>query len=159
MTDYQLNNTDPEDIDDLLLQVEKSFDIKFAPAELSHCTTFGELCDHISNKIELENSEDCTTQQAFYKLRQSICTVLSFNVNDLTTKTLIIEILPRANRITKIKKLEKYLGFKLGILRPKHSISGSLIFILLASIIGLFFLLEDWCFRTFHFYNWALACK
>ena len=139
MTDYQLNNIDPGDIDDLLLQVEKSFDIKFAQAELSHVTTFGELCDQIANKIELENSEDCTTQQAFYKLRQSISTVLLFNLNDLTPKTLINQILPRPTRVSKIKKLEMHLGFKLDILRPRHSISGSLIFILLASIIGVFF--------------------
>ncbi len=139
MTDYLLNNTDPEDMEDFLVKVEKSFDIKFAHAELLNVTTFGELCDHVSNKIKLENSEDCTTQQAFYKLRQSISTVLSFNLNDLTTKTLIVQILPRPNRISKVKELEKHLEFKLGILRPKHLISGSLIFVLLASIIGLFF--------------------
>ena len=139
MTDYQLNNIDPEDIDELLLQVEKSFDIKFVNYEFSHVTTFGELCDCIANKIELENSEDCTTQQAFYKLRQSISTVLFFNLGDLTTKTLISQILPRPTRISQTKKLEKQLDLKLNILRPRHSISGSLIFILIASIIAVFF--------------------
>ncbi|MGY4384993.1 hypothetical protein ACVWYN_002029 [Pedobacter sp. UYP24] len=139
MNDHQLNNIDSYDIDELLLQVEKSFDIKFAPTEFSHVTTFGELCDCIANKIELENSEDCTTQQAFYKLRQSIATELSFNLTDLTTTTLIIQILPRPTRISKVKELEKHLGFKLNILRPRHSINGSLIFILIASIISVFF--------------------
>ena len=65
-TNYKLRDIDSEDIEDLLLRVEKSFGIKFAEKELFHVSTFGELCDHITNKMELENSEDCTSQQAFY---------------------------------------------------------------------------------------------
>lgn len=139
MTDYKLNNIDPEDIGDLLLKVEKSFDIKFADSELTNVTTFGELCDHIANKIELESSEDCTTQQGFYKLRQSISDSLNFNISELTPETLITQFLPRPKRIAKVKELEKHLGFKLNILRPKHSISGALMLSLLASLVMLFF--------------------
>ncbi|NEU08171.1 acyl carrier protein [Flavihumibacter sp. R14] len=139
MIDHKLNNVDSEDIEDLLLKVEKSFDIKFADFELANVTTFGELCDHIANKIELENFEDCTTQQAFYKLRQSISVSLYFNVSELTPATSVTHILPRPNRIAKVKKLEEHLGFKLNILRPKHSISGTLILSLLASLVALFF--------------------
>jgi hypothetical protein len=65
--------------------------------------------------------------------------VFSININDLATKTLIVQILPLPNRNLNVKKLEKHLGFKIDILRPKYSVSGSLIFILLASILGLFF--------------------
>ncbi|HEX8377523.1 MAG TPA: hypothetical protein VF602_06865 [Pedobacter sp.] len=137
MTDYRLNNIDSEDIDDLLLGVEKSFVIKFANTELSHIMTFGELCDHVANKIKLEHVSDCTTQQAFYKLRHSIATNLDYT--DLTTKTLISQIFPRPTRIADVKTLEQHLGFKLNILRPKHSISGSLVFILIASLVAIFF--------------------
>ena len=59
MTDYELKNIDPDDISDLLVKVEKSFDIKFGDTELMHISTFGELCDHIANKIQLDNSNAC----------------------------------------------------------------------------------------------------
>jgi len=41
MTNYELKNIDSEDIEDLLLKVETSFDIKFLDEELVHITTFG----------------------------------------------------------------------------------------------------------------------
>lgn len=46
MKDYEL-----KDIDYLLLKIEKSFDIKFTEYELIHIKTFGQLCDHITNKL------------------------------------------------------------------------------------------------------------
>lgn len=76
MTDYELNNIDPENIEDLLVKVEKSFNIKFVGNELIALLTFGELCDHIVNKIKLDHSDNCTTQQAFYKLRNAISLIL-----------------------------------------------------------------------------------
>ena len=69
MINYELKDIDPEDIEDLLVKIEQSFDIKFEGNELVHAKTFGQLCDHITNKIQLLNSADCTTQQAFYKLQ------------------------------------------------------------------------------------------
>ena len=52
MTDYELKDIDSEDISDLLVKVEKSFNIKFGDKELMHISTFGELCDQIINKIQ-----------------------------------------------------------------------------------------------------------
>lgn len=127
-TNYELKNIDSEDIEDLLVKVETSFDIKFVGKELVHITTFGQFCDHIANKIQLDNSEDCTSQQAFYKLRDAIST--NFTLTDL---------LPRPNRRSRTKKLEKHLGFKLNILRPPHWVIGTLAILLLASIVGIFF--------------------
>lgn len=122
MKSYQLENIDPEDIGDLLVKVENSFNITFADNELSHITTFGELCDHIINKIQLENADDCTTQQAFYKLRQTLITIDS-KYNDITPDTSLIDLLPRQKRISTLKQIEKNLGFKLSILRPPYFVS------------------------------------
>ena len=62
LTTYSFKNIEPEDIEDSLRKVEESFGISFVNNELSHIKTFGELCDYISNKIELENQESCTKQ-------------------------------------------------------------------------------------------------
>jgi acyl carrier protein len=139
MTDYELKDIDSEDIGDLLVKVETSFDIKFVGDELSHITTFGQLCDHITNKIQLDNSVDCTSQQAFYKLRDAISSTLQIDNKTISTDFPLSDLLPRQNRRSRTKKLEKYLGFKLNILRPPHWVTGTFIILLLASIVGLFF--------------------
>jgi hypothetical protein len=139
MTDYELKNIDPEDIEDLLVKVETSFDIKFVGDELVHITTFGQLCDHVANKIQLDNSNDCTSQQAFYKLRHAISTTFQIDNKTFSTEFSLTDFLPRQSRRSRTKKLENHLGFKLNILRPPHWVTGTLAIILLISLIGLFF--------------------
>ena len=138
---YELKNIDTEDIEDLLIKVEKSFDIKFGNAELVHITTFGELCDHIANKIQLDHSDDCTTQQAFYKLRDAISSKFGINKKTISTDYLLIDLLPQKNRRKMTAELEKNLGFKLKILRPPHWETTILSILLLGSFVELFF---DW---------------
>lgn len=139
MTDYKLENMDTEDVEDLLIKIEKSFDIKFEDTELIHITTFGELCDHITSKIQLDNSDSCTTQQAFYKLRNAILATHNTNNKAITTDFPLNEILPRQNRRKKTAELENHLGFQLHILHPPHWITNALLILLLASFVGLFF--------------------
>lgn len=139
MTDYELKSIDPDDIDDLLVKVESAFDIKFVGDELFHITTFGELCDLISNKIQLENINDCTSQQAFYKLRNAISSTLQVDKNKISPDTYLKYLLPRPTRRSQTKMLEQKLGFAVSILRPPHWLSGTLFIILLVSIVGLFF--------------------
>ncbi|MFN7911931.1 MAG: acyl carrier protein [Bacteroidota bacterium] len=138
-TDYELKNIDSEDIEDLLVKVENSFDIKFGDTELIEIMTFGQLCDHIANKIQLDNSDDCTSQQAFYKLRNAISSTLQFDNKTITTDFPLVKLLPRQSRRVRTKKLEKHLGFKLNILRPPHWVTGTFVILLLASIVEIFF--------------------
>ncbi|QHL89155.1 hypothetical protein GU926_17665 [Nibribacter ruber] len=139
MKDFELKNTAPEDIEDLLVKVEKSFGIKFISNELTHVQTFGEMCDLIKSKIRLENADNCTTQQAFYKLRNSIINNLQVDKEQLTPDTSLADFLPRRTRKTAIKRIEQDLEFKLSILRPPHFITGFLTLLLLAAFVGLFF--------------------
>lgn len=138
MTDYELKNIDPDDISDLLVKVEKSFDIKFGNTELMHISTFGELCDHIANKIQLDNSNDCTSQQAFYKLRDTISTILQIDKKTISTNYSLADLLPRQSRRSQTKKLEEQLGFKINILRPPHWMTGILLILFLCSLVGLY---------------------
>ena len=139
MTDYELKDIDSEDIGDLLVKVETSFDIKFVGDELVRITTFGQLCDHIVNKIQLDNSADCTSQQAFYKLREAISSTLQIDNKTISTDFRLSDILPKQSRRSRTKKMEKHLGFKLNILRPPHWVTGTLAIILVVSLFGLFF--------------------
>jgi len=137
MTDYELKDIHIEDIEDLLFKVEDSFDIKSGDYELMHITTFGELCDHIANKIQLDHADDCTTQQAFYKLRNAISSKFNIDNKTISTDSLLVDLFPRQNRRTMITELEQYLGFELNILRPPHWITTTLTILLLGSLLFL----------------------
>lgn len=139
ISDDELENVDPEDISDLLVKVEKSFDMKFESTELKYILTFGELCDHITNKIQLVHSNDCTSQQAFYKLRDAMASILQIDYKTITTSSALLHLLPKQNRRSLVKKLEVHLGFKLHILRPPYWASATLAILLVTSCAALFF--------------------
>ena len=78
LTTIELKNIDPEDVGDVLKKVEKSFGFKFGDTELKDVKTFGELCDIITYKVQGDSTNDCTTQQAFYKLKTAISVTTTF---------------------------------------------------------------------------------
>ena len=96
------------------------------------------MCDHITNKIELDHSDNCTKQQAFYKLRNAISGTLNIDKASITTDTDLQKLLPKQNRRNIIKDVDKHLGFKTNILRPKYFVTETLAIILLTSFVGLF---------------------
>ena len=139
IADYELKNIDSEDLEELLKKVEASFDIKFGAAELANISTFGQLCNHISNKIHLVDSDGCTSQQAFYKLRDSISSSFHIDKRSISIDTSLATILPRQGRRLLTKQLENHLGFRLNILRPQHWIIITFVIFFLASLLALSF--------------------
>ena len=139
MDDFKLENIDIEDIEDLLGEVEKSFNIKFVGNELIGVKNFGELSDHIINKIQLENSDDCTSQQAFYKLRNVISKELEIDQKEITRQRKLEELFPKKVRRSNLKKLEQKLDFKLKILTSPGWVILPLTAIFFLSFICFFF--------------------
>lgn len=139
----ELKNIHPEDIEDVLLEVENSFDIKFDDNAFDHVQTFGEMCDHIKSKIRLKPTDDCTTQQAFYKLRNTLQSTLHLDKEEITPDTLLVDLLPRHTRKSKTKQIEQDLGIKLSLLRPPHWVTIFLLLLFCASSMGL---LMDWLY-------------
>jgi len=129
---------DVEDIEDLLKVIEKSYDIKFEKGELGHVRTFGQLTDHIISKIKSLDKEDCTNQQAFYKIRSAIEQIKTVDKSALSPTTQLADIFPRETRRKDIKKIEKKLGLDLEALEPKDYVTYSILLLLIISIIGLF---------------------
>ena len=134
----QLNNCDTEDVDDVLKQVESSFGFKFAINELAGVRTFGQVCDLIFAKLPSLDVTDCTTQQAFYKLRTSIAEISSVEKAQILPVTQLEVYFPRKNRKRAVKLLESRLGFRLHILRPKGAVSIALTICSLMSVVELF---------------------
>ena len=137
-TTIELKNIDPEDIGDVLQKVAKSFSFQFGDSELKDVKTFGELCDITISKVEGDNCNDCTTQQAFDKVREAIAMKLNIEKSTLTVDTRLQELFPEKDRLKQIKVVESVLGFQTKVLRPKHWITTLLVLLLLAFFIVLF---------------------
>lgn len=142
MRKIELKNIDPLDIEDLLLKIEFSFGIEFFENELKHIKTFGEFCEYVENKVELENTNDCTSQQAFYKLRNALSEILKKDKEEIHPNLLIEKTIPKNNRKKIIKQLEEKIDFELNILIVPEWILSILFLILFGFIITLFFFFE-----------------
>jgi hypothetical protein len=117
-----LSNIDPEDVGDVLLKIERSFNIRFTDEDLTHIKTFGALCDLVVDKVKQVQSDSCTTQQAFYKLRNAINAKKPIEKCDLKPQTKLCELFPRDNRIEVVADLEEEMGLHMNLLRPKPGI-------------------------------------
>lgn len=134
-----LNNFDAEDIGDVLLKIERSFDINFADTDLKGVKTFGALCDLVVSKIKQHHADSCTTQQAFYKLRNAINAKNPVDRSELKPQTKLCELFPRDNRIEVVADIEAEMGFHMNLLQPKQWIIWTFGSLLLASVVLTYF--------------------
>jgi len=136
---YELCNVDPDDISDVLVKVEKSFGFKFGKTELKDVKTFGELCDIITNKVLGDNSNDCTTQQAFYKLRHAIADTLPIDKKSITPDTDLQTLFPRQQRRQKVKEVRIKLDAHFDILEIKEWLKWTYFVGIILSLLMFFF--------------------
>lgn len=138
---FELENVDDEDLGDFLAKIERSHGIKFESSDFDKVNTYGELCDLLMSKYEgCEESTDCTTQQAFYKLRAAIGSSLLLDKKYLIkAETRMDAVIVRKNRIKEVKKLKKKLGIDLKFLCPPDWFSWVTFTLFLISLIAFFF--------------------
>jgi acyl carrier protein len=134
-----LSTIDPEDVGDVLLKIERSFNIRFTDQDLKHIKTFGALCDLVVEKVKQVQSDSCTTQQAFYKLRNAINAKKPIEKCDLKPQTKLCELFPRDNRIEVVADMEAEMGLHVNLLQPKRWIVYGFATLLLAAIALSFF--------------------
>jgi hypothetical protein len=139
--DFTLENVDPEDIGDVLVKLEKSFGIKFRDEAFREAKTFGDICDVIESHLELPHKEDCTSQQAFYKVRKAIGHTLRVDERTITPATRLNELFPRRNRRRGLRKLQRALGIEFNILDMKDWLMWLIFSGFILSLIALF---VDW---------------
>lgn len=121
--------------------VENSFGLTFGETELDPIPTFGEFCNVVLAKLPTAERSDCTSQQAFYKLRQALASYVPATA--IVPDAQLTELLPtsRKQREEIIEAVETTLGFPL-YLTGLANWAGN------AIIIG--FVLSIWAF----FYRW-----
>jgi hypothetical protein len=135
----KLDNYEDEDIFDVVLKLENSFGLKFEKDTFYNVQTFGDLCDIFTNNLQGENSDDCTTQQAFYKVRNAITTAQLMDTKSITLDTKLQDIFPRHNRKQKIKELQNELNLSFKILDIKSWLGWTIFIGIAASLIAFFF--------------------
>ncbi|MDN3550378.1 hypothetical protein [Mucilaginibacter aquaedulcis] len=136
---FNLNNVDPEDIGDVLVKIERSFNIRLDDTSPKDVKTFGKLCDIVVEKVKQTNNDSCTTQQAFYKIRNAINSTISPPKELIKPQTKLADIFPRDTRLQVIAEIEKEMGFKINLLQPKQGVVATFAFVLLASVAGFFY--------------------
>jgi len=159
LSDFKLDNIDPEDFGDTLLKLEKSFGIKFADNSMKDAKTFGDICDVIENHIILADKDDCTTQQAFYKIRKAIGLTQNFDVSNIEPQTQLADIFPRSNRRQNVKHFQEELGFSVDILTMKTWLALTILIGFIASLVAFFF---SWQYAVtglsfFAVFTWAAS--
>lgn len=140
-SEYLLEHVELQDISDAIITIQQSFQISFREDELANVKIFEDLCNLIHEKIKLEDRDDCTSQQAFYKLNRALSHTFNLSKLHLSPETLIDNIIPRKNRIKKVKMLEDILDMRLFLLSPPFSLTCVLIVVFLLSLLAFFI---DW---------------
>ena len=136
-----LNDIDPENIDLVLQKIQGSFDIRFEQDDLDHVKTFSQLCDAVQKKVKQKNGEACTTQHAFYMLRHAINNTVAGTDKDLIKpQTKLSNVFPSDTRLQVIAEVEKELGFKMNLLKPKGAVVFAFSMLLGASLFSMYFL-------------------
>lgn len=135
-----LHNVDPADIDDVLMKIQHLFGIRFEQEDLEHVKTFGNLCDAVVKKVKDRNAESaCTTQHAFYTLRNAVYATTNVEKEMVKPQTRLAQLFPRDTRLEVIAEVEKEMGFKINLLKPKGSVVATFVAILVISLAGAFF--------------------
>lgn len=138
-----LENTDPEDIGDVLMLLADSFGIKYSQDDFKTAKTFGDLCDVIERKVALDHKDDCTTQQAFYKIRATLEQMELTGNTVITPETELVVLFPRPARRKLVGQFQSRLGIKLDFLKIKDWLSWTILIGFILSLIALFF---EWRF-------------
>jgi len=137
MKDFLIEDVDNEDAEELLTQIERSFDFKFEKDDLINVSSIRDIYDVILDKFTSKKSTSCTSQKAFYILRKDI-KALNIYTGPVFPETLIIHVLKK-NRRKSVKLIETKTGFKLNLLRPPHFLTTINLIILALGLI-------DWIF-------------
>ena len=136
--EYNLKHVEWEEVGDVLVIIEQSFNISFEDQDFINLKTFGDLCDLVHDKIVLEHRDDCTSQQAFYKLKKALAATFDVDQKNIVPGTLLSEIIPYKYRIDKVKVLEQKLEMKLMLLSPPVWLSVGLLILLGFSFLAFF---------------------
>lgn len=135
----QLKNVDREDIHDVIQKIERSFGITFNPDDFQNVSTIGDLCNLVHSKLKLEHLDTCTTQHAFYMLRNAITTSTTIDRCAINTNTCLKDVFPEEERLQLVADIEQEMGLRLNVLQPKDAVILALAALFILSLVATYF--------------------
>src|SRR5919202_3649489 len=130
---------DSEDLMDVAVKIEKSYQVDFELGNAEFIRTFGDLTDWVTRVMPQPDTDDCTTQQAFYKVRTAFSEVLEMDKAKIHPNTELESIFDRKTRRARVAEIEQKLSIKFDILKSKAFVQNTFIILLLTTLGLLFF--------------------
>jgi hypothetical protein len=123
----------PEEVCDKIEDVCRSFGFYPKWEDFDGVRTFGNLCDVICRRIRTQRAERNASLEVFLKLRLEIGGLRNIDPNSISPDSRLDDLLPRRGRRGQVKLLQQRLGFRLKLLRPRHWLTTTLIWCIIAS--------------------------
>ena len=136
MSKFELKDVHGEDVEDIILQIEKSLNVTFPDDAFKDVLTFGDLVQAIKDNLNTKHAGNCTSQQAFYKVKSALQKI-NPDLEVIPNLDLAL-IFPKSNRRTKIREFIEFLGIEISLLKPHTFIYNAGISILLIGVILVF---------------------
>ena len=98
---------------ELLVEVEKTFNIQIANSEAEKIRTVGDFYNVVWNHLSQRQSNRCNSQILFYKLRNNFSNILKIRKESFTPHSSLHKIFPAQNRRKIYYDFEKIIDLKL----------------------------------------------
>lgn len=135
-----LDNIDPLDVDDFLIKVEESFQIKIIDDDIN-VKTFGEFVDYVESKLKQKyfvNDKNCTSQFLFYRIRNVLINS-NFSKENIVPETKLNKLIEIKSRKKIILEIQNKLGFKVDALRAPYIIPIIIVLVFILLLFNLAF--------------------
>lgn len=139
MEKHKPDSNEYEDIEDCIIAIDDDFKFQFDSEKLKACSNFEELIDLAVSNIDLEHLDDCTSQQAFYKVRKTISETKKADAKLIKHDSKLLDFFSEKKLNSEINEFEQNLGIKLGLVEPVSGVFYVAIVGILLGIAALFF--------------------
>jgi hypothetical protein len=89
---------DSEDFEDLLFQIENSFQVEFDFEEIHNNLSIKQIIDKVVTRLNLQEGTECSSQIVFFRLRQLISKKHRIKHSQISLETKLKEIFPFQDR-------------------------------------------------------------
>jgi acyl carrier protein len=98
---------------ELVMDIEKKFDIRIPDEEAEKITTVGKMYDVVWGHLQGKHSDKCNAQILFYKLRKSAEDIFHFPRQQFLLNTIPEDIFPKENRCEVYKEVANNINLSL----------------------------------------------
>ena len=116
-----LTDGDSLDFEDIVISIEKSLNIHFEQNDFEKVRTYADFETVVFSKLNGSETNDCSSQQAFYKLRKLLVENFNVEFEKIKPQTSLEKIFPSKKRYPAIYNSSEWVTFSMYVLfNQKH---------------------------------------